>query len=65
MKPEPTHAVHFPHCCGAADIDGWERVARRHRQTYERLEPGSLTPEDFEGRGFYGDYFADMIREER
>ena len=51
-----------PWACGPPPTDSWEEMAVQRRQTYERLVPQGFVAEVFEGRGFYGDYFAHMVR---
>lgn len=55
-------ASQFPYCCGPASSGSWEELATQRRGTYERLAPQRFTAEVFEGRGFYGNYFAHIVR---
>lgn len=35
----------------------WKRIAQEYRKLYRALKPNGIDPEDFDGRGAYGDYF--------
>lgn len=44
------------------DASVWEARSERYQQAYRRLAPAGIAPSVFEGRGFYGDYFAGQSR---
>jgi hypothetical protein len=49
-----------PWCIG--DVTVWDARSDQYRRAYRRLAPTGLAPSIFEGRGFYGDYFAGQCR---
>ena len=49
-----------PWCIG--DVAVWEARSEQYRPAYRRLAPNGNAPSIFEGRGFYGDYFAGQCR---
>ena len=64
-EPELLYAVGlmceaFPWCCG--NEDEWTAVGLECRNEARRLVPQGYSPDHFEGRGAYGDYFAILIR---
>ena len=40
----------------------WEARSGQYRKAYRQLAPEGIAPSVFEGRGFYGDYFAHQSR---
>ena len=50
----------FPWALG--DEQTWEGAAERMKERSLQLRPEGFTPELFEGRGNYGDYFAHQAR---
>jgi hypothetical protein len=50
----------FPWCVGPEDE--WSALGMECRRAAKRLKPEGFPPEQFEGRGAYGDYFAHMAR---
>ncbi|MDZ4257017.1 MAG: hypothetical protein U0994_00115 [Gemmatimonadales bacterium] len=44
------------------DHQTWEERSREFRARYRALVPKGLHPSTFEGRGAYGDYFADQVQ---
>ena len=49
-----------PWCIG--DVGLWEMRSENYRKAYRRLAPDGIASSAFEGRGFYGDYFAGQSR---
>jgi hypothetical protein len=49
-----------PWCLG--DSAEWHARALEYRRLYRRLAPAGLNPAIFDGRGYYGDYFASQAR---
>ena len=47
-------------CVGDASV--WKARSEEYRQAYRRLAPDGIAPSVFEGRGFYGNYFAGQCR---
>ena len=44
------------------DLVTWEARAEEYHARYRALVPDGLSPSLFEGRGAYGDYFADQVQ---
>ena len=44
------------------DSDVWETRSREYQSQYRQLEPNGIDSKKFEGRGAYGEYFADQAR---
>jgi len=44
------------------DVGVWDIRSRNFRSRYRALLPEGLSPSYFEGRGAYGDYFADQVQ---
>lgn len=44
------------------DYEVWETRSREYQVLYRRLEPNGMDPDNFAGRGAYGDYFAGQAR---
>jgi hypothetical protein len=49
-----------PWCLG--DVSEWEARSEAYRTAYRRLAPEGISPSTFEGRGYYGHYFAGHSR---
>jgi len=52
-----------PWCLG--DVHLWDARSAAYRIAYRRLAPNGISPLVFEGRGYYGDYFAGQARVKR
>ncbi|WP_425985964.1 hypothetical protein [Brevundimonas sp. TWP1-2-1b1] len=50
----------FPECLG--DVSEWTARAERMEARYSRLRPEGFSQEHFDGRGDYGEYFANHAR---
>jgi len=46
------------------DNDSWESRSETYRLLYRKLAPQGISPQVFDGRGAYGDYFAGQARVE-
>ena len=44
------------------DVEAWEATSERMRMRSLHLHPDGFSPEHFQGRGDYGDYFAHQSR---
>jgi hypothetical protein len=53
----------YAHCCG--DEQNWTAVGERLQRRFDELPRSQLSPDQFEGRGAYGRYFAHILRRQR
>ena len=52
----------FPYLLG--DYDEWNTRSLEYRKAYRALSPEGISPEIFENRGAYGDYFHGQAKVE-